>query len=67
MMLVSIMEHSANTWDLIHKKVKEHWGWAEENLLTKNEKWQKRRKSERFLNQKLRIAKRPSYYKTALK
>ena len=62
MMLISIKQHSANTWGLIHEKVKEHWGWVEKKvLLIKNSKYQKRRKSEMFLNQKLPIAKRPSY------
>ena len=54
MMLIRIKQHSTNTWGLIHKKVKEPWGWAEkEVLLIKNRKCQKRRKSEMFLNQKL--------------
>ena len=30
MMLIRIKQHSTNTWDLIHKKVKDHWGcWKE--------------------------------------
>ena len=62
MMLISIKQHSTNIWGLIHKKLKEHWGWVEkEVLLIENKKCQKCRKSEMFLNQKLPIAKRPSY------
>ena len=62
MMLISIKQHSTHTWGLIHKKVKEHWDWVEKKvLLIKNKKCQKRQKSEMFLNQKLPIAKRPSY------
>ena len=62
MMLISIKQHSANTWGLIHEKVKEHWGWVEKKvLLIKNKKCHKCQKSEMFLNQKLPITKRPSY------
>ena len=47
MMLIRIKQHSTNTWGLIHKKVKEHWGWvAKKVLLIKNKKCQKRWKSE---------------------
>ena len=56
MILISIKQH------LIHKKVKEHWGWVEKKvLLIKNKKCQKLRKSEMFQNQKLPITKRLSY------
>ena len=59
MMLISIKQNSTNIWGLIHKKPKEYWGWVEkEVLLIENKKC---RKSETVLNQKLPIAKRPSY------
>ena len=35
MMFISTKQHSTNTWGLIHKKVKEHWGWVEKSVAYK--------------------------------
>ena len=34
-MLISIKQHSTNTWGFIYKNVKEHGGWVEKSVAYK--------------------------------